>query len=80
MFGRRPYNNIREIFNHVILLAKSNNCPGKMDLENLDVDFIEDMMLKSKPLQSVLNDIRNRQKVKLALLSCFNYFLLLFEF
>ena len=34
-----------------------------MDLENLDVDFIEDMMLKSKPLQSVLNDIRNRQKV-----------------
>ena len=38
---------------------------GKMDLENLDVDFIEDMMLKSKPLQSVLNDIRNRQKVPL---------------
>ena len=38
---------------------------GKMDLENLDVDFIEDMMLKSKPLQSVLNDIRNRQKVEL---------------
>ena len=34
-----------------------------MDLDNLDVDFIEDMMLKSKPLQSVLNDIRNRQKV-----------------
>ena len=39
------------------------NCSGKMDLDNLDVDFIEDMMLKSKPLQSVLNDIRNRQKV-----------------
>jgi len=38
---------------------------GKMDLDNLDVDFIEDMMLKSKPLQSVLNDIRNRQKSKL---------------
>merc|ERR1712012_1411653 len=38
---------------------------GKMDLDNLDVDFIEDMMLKSKPLQSVLNDIRNRQKAKL---------------
>ena len=36
---------------------------GIMDLDNLDVDFIEDMMLKSKPLQSVLNDIRNRQKV-----------------
>merc|ERR1719391_455297 len=34
---------------------------GTMDLVNLDVDFIEDMMLKAKPLQSVLNDIRNRQ-------------------
>ena len=36
-----------------------------MDLDNLDVDFIEDMMLKSKPLQSVLNNIRNRQMAKL---------------
>merc|ERR1711954_153544 len=34
---------------------------GGLDLDNLDVDFIEDMMLKAKPLQSVLNDIRNRQ-------------------
>ena len=42
---------------------------GTMDLDNLDVDFIEDMMLKSKPLQSVLNDIRNRQKVG-RMLSC----------
>merc|ERR1712189_6557 len=25
---------------------------GKMDLDNLDVDFIEDMMLKAKPLQT----------------------------
>merc|ERR1712001_97861 len=38
---------------------------GKMDLDNLDVDFIEDMMLKAKPLQTVLNDIRNRQITKL---------------
>merc|ERR1712110_117516 len=38
---------------------------GKMDLDNLDVDFIEDMMLKAKPLQSVLNCIRNRQIAKL---------------
>merc|ERR1712168_1515672 len=38
---------------------------GKMDLDNLDVDFIEDMMLKAKPLQTVLNDIRNRQIAKL---------------
>merc|ERR1712126_662457 len=38
---------------------------GKMDLDNLDVDFIEDMMLKAKPLQTVLNCIRNRQITKL---------------
>merc|ERR1712126_625812 len=38
---------------------------GNMDLDNLDVDFIEDMMLKAKPLQSVLNCIRNRQIAKL---------------
>merc|ERR1712219_81059 len=38
---------------------------GKMDLYNLDVDFIEDMMLKAKPLQSVLNCIRGRQITKL---------------
>ena len=36
-----------------------------MDLDNLDVDFIEDMMLKAKPLQSVLNCIRGRQIVSL---------------
>ena len=40
---------------------------GKMDLDNLDVDFIEDMMLKAKPLQTVLNDIRNRQIVSCVL-------------
>merc|ERR1711963_649121 len=38
---------------------------GTMDLDNLDVDFIEDMMLKAKPLQSVLNCIRGRQITKL---------------
>merc|ERR1712212_1001705 len=38
---------------------------GAMDLDNMDVDFIEDMMLKSKPLHSVLNNIRNRQMAKL---------------
>merc|ERR1712080_808570 len=37
---------------------------GNMDLDNLDVDFIEDM-LKAKPLQSVLNCIRNRQIAKM---------------
>ena len=43
---------------------------GKMDLDNLDVDFIEDMMLKAKPLQTVLNDIRNRQIVSLSSVVC----------
>ena len=38
---------------------------GTLDLDNIDVDFIEDMMLKSKPLQGILNDIRGRQIKKL---------------
>merc|ERR1712029_10938 len=47
------------------LQSKFSESIGTMDLDNMDVDFIEDMMLKSKPLQSVLNDIRERQKAKL---------------
>merc|ERR1711970_1268339 len=47
------------------LQSKFSESIGTMDLDNMDVDFIEDMMLKSKPLQSVLNDIRNRQMKKL---------------
>merc|ERR1712066_808705 len=47
------------------LQSKFSDSIGTMDLDNMDVDFIEDMMLKSKPLQSVLNDIRNRQMAKL---------------
>merc|ERR1712117_54226 len=47
------------------LQSKFSESIGVMDLDNMDVDFIEDMMLKSKPLQSVLNDIRSRQKAKL---------------
>lgn len=47
------------------LQSKFSQSIGTVDLDNLDVDFIEDMMLKSKPLQSVLCDIRSRQKVKL---------------
>merc|ERR1711874_322618 len=47
------------------LQAKFADSIGTMDLDNLDVDFIEDMMLKAKPLQSILNGIRNRQIVKL---------------
>merc|ERR1712059_194904 len=43
------------------LQAKFADSIGTMDLDNLDVDFIEDMMLKAKPLQSVLNDIRTKQ-------------------
>merc|ERR1712055_203591 len=49
----------------LIPLAEEKSTFGKMDLDNLDVDFIEDMMLKAKPLQSVLNDIRGRQITKL---------------
>ena len=48
------------------LQSKFSESIGTLDLDNLDVDFIEDMMLKAKPLQSVLNDIRVRQNSKLA--------------
>ena len=48
------------------LQSKFSESIGTLDLDNLDVDFIEDMMLKAKPLQSVLNDIRVRQNAKLA--------------
>merc|ERR1712038_1064264 len=47
------------------LQLKFSDSIGKMDLDNLDVDFIEDMMLKAKPLQSVLNVIRKKQIEKL---------------
>merc|ERR1712119_279073 len=47
------------------LQLKFSDSIGKMDLDNLDVDFIEDMMLKAKPLQTVLNCIRDRQITKL---------------
>lgn len=68
-FGKLVKKAIREMWSLEYevdeLQSKFADSIGKMDLENLDVDFIEDMMLKSKPLQSVLNDIRNRQKAKL---------------
>merc|ERR1712170_253032 len=35
------------------------------ELQHKFADSIEDMMLKAKPLQTVLNDIRSRQIVKL---------------
>ena len=47
------------------LQSKFSESIGTLDLDNLDVDFIEDMMLKAKPLQGILNDIRGRQIKKL---------------
>lgn len=38
---------------------------GSIDVKNLTDDFIEDMLLQSKPLQSILGEIRTRQKGKL---------------
>ena len=38
---------------------------GSFDIENLTVDFIEDMLIKSKPLQTVLLGIRKKQKVNI---------------
>lgn len=39
---------------------------GSIDVKGLTDDFIEDMLLQSKPLQVILNEIRNRQRTKLA--------------
>merc|ERR1712058_4724 len=36
-----------------------------LDLENLDADFIEDLMLRAKPTNAILAEIRARQIVKL---------------
>jgi len=35
---------------------------GEIDLSNLTDDFVEDVMLQSKPLQSILHAIRKRQR------------------
>eukprot|EP00088_Acartia_fossae_P028328 TRINITY_DN2910_c0_g1_i1.p1 TRINITY_DN2910_c0_g1~~TRINITY_DN2910_c0_g1_i1.p1 ORF type:complete len:174 (-),score=98.52 TRINITY_DN2910_c0_g1_i1:464-985(-) len=68
-FGKLVKKAIREMWSLEYevdeLQAKFAESIGKLDIDNLDVDFIEDMMLKSKPLQSVLEDIRERQKAKL---------------
>ena len=39
---------------------------GGIDITNLTDDFVEDVMLQSKPLQVVLMGIRNRQKVSVS--------------
>ena len=38
---------------------------GDIDIANLTDDFIEEMLLQSKPLQGVLHAIRERQKVRI---------------
>merc|ERR1711997_398916 len=68
-FGKEVKTAVREMWGLEYevdgLRSQFSESIGAMDLDNMDVDFIEDMMLKSKPLQSVLNDIRNRQMAKL---------------
>ena len=36
---------------------------GSIDIKALTDDFIEDMLLQSKPLQGILGGIRSRQRV-----------------
>lgn len=38
---------------------------GGIDINNLTDDFVEDVMLQSKPLQGILMGIRNRQKTQM---------------
>ncbi len=41
--------------------AKSIGC---IDIDNLTDDFVEDVMIQSKPLQGILHAIRKKQKVR----------------
>ena len=38
----------------------------ELDIDNVDVDFIEDLMLRAKPMNDSLSDVRGRQMKKLA--------------
>ena len=37
----------------------------ELDIDNVDVDFIEDLMLRAKPMNDSLSDVRGRQMKKL---------------
>merc|ERR1712218_395381 len=43
----------------------------ELDLDNVDVDFIEDLMLRAKPMNASLSDVRGRQMKKLAEVAVF---------
>ena len=53
----------------VVLQVEFAKSIGEIDLSNLTDDFVEDVMLQSKPLQSILHAIRKRQRVS-SLLTC----------
>jgi hypothetical protein len=38
----------------------------EFDIDNADVDFIEDLMLRAKPMNDSLSDVRGRQMKQLA--------------
>merc|ERR1719500_669422 len=38
----------------------------ELDIENVDVDFIEDLMLRAKPMNDKLSEVRDRQIKELA--------------
>ena len=38
---------------------------GSIDIKTLTDDFIEEMLLQSKPLQGILGAIRGRQRVRI---------------
>ena len=46
---------------------------GSIDIKALTDDFIEDMLLQSKPLQGVLSAIRARQRVSYIYLKLVQY-------
>ena len=47
----------------------NKSCLAQLDINSLTDDIVEDIMLQSKPLQVILLEIRNRQKVSLRVAS-----------
>ena len=48
---------------------------GSIDIKALTDDFIEDMLLQSKPLQGILAAIRARQRVRTTNTGCRHIFI-----
>lgn len=68
-YGKVVKKSIREMWSLEYEIADiqqefNKSCLAQIDINSLTDDIVEDIMLQSKPLQVILLEIRNRQKVK----------------